>query len=87
MGILDGLAGHRAYLDANFFIYLAEDFVPVSAAVSGWRWWLAHQCPGPITLVARATSATLRPPHRLQPLPHQCSRIRPALGTDGLLSR
>lgn len=34
MGILDGLAGHRAYLDANFFVYLAEGFAPVSAAVA-----------------------------------------------------
>jgi hypothetical protein len=34
MGILDGLVGLRAYLDANFFIYLAEGFAPVSAAVA-----------------------------------------------------
>jgi predicted nucleic acid-binding protein len=34
MGILAGLAGLRAYLDANFFIYLAEGFDPVSAAVA-----------------------------------------------------
>lgn len=34
MGILAGLVGHRAYLDANFFIYLAEGFAPVAAAVA-----------------------------------------------------
>lgn len=34
MGSLAGLIGHRAYLDANFFIYLAEGFAPVSAAVA-----------------------------------------------------
>jgi predicted nucleic acid-binding protein len=34
MGILDGLVGHRAYLDANCFIYLAEGFAPVSAVVA-----------------------------------------------------
>ncbi len=34
MGILDGLVGLRAYLDANFFIYLAEGFAPVSVAVA-----------------------------------------------------
>ena len=30
MGILDGLAGHRTYLDANFFIYLAEGAITPS---------------------------------------------------------
>ena len=34
MGILDGLVGLRAYLDANFFIHLAEGFDPVSASVA-----------------------------------------------------
>ena len=34
MGILDGVDGLRAYLDTNFFIYLAEGFAPAPAAVA-----------------------------------------------------